>query len=525
MPKQTRKQPRRHRRKTHKQRGGRFVSLGGHGCGFRPALRCAGEAARRPGKFAKLESAKAAAEEMAFRDLLYPLDPLKEFFLYPDAVCDPAPYEASDEFDKCELQFSGAPRVIIMSKGGDDLGRLNLRPREYLPFLQSLRNILRGISVLHAAGLAHMDIKPANIVCRRHHNGSLQTRLIDFGLMVNPATLDAQAANPQSVFRNHNVHLANYMYWPFDVRLSYPGMIREAQEEGSYQIESHLENFYDEVGQKRDSIPVRAILHNKLYTDTVADIADYYDTAPDNVTLYRRIFFPADIYSLGITFAQIWYRFFGHRDNGAAAPDIVVRNAPAGLFVRVNALAVNAHLNAEAIAWHQGLLGAGSFLLYSLVRRMINPNPVARPNIAEVTATFEAILVSITPLLTAARIGAAVKPWMLDRNVLVEASPVAVGGAGAAAAAASSSSEREAPAAVAEVPAGPVVVPEAAAANMPSASTSSEKIPSEFAVSSSTRASSKTNSSGSRSNENYNSEEERRAYENFINSQFNGGRW
>jgi serine/threonine protein kinase len=460
------------RRQTRKQRGGRFIGSGTYGCGFRPALRCAGEAARRPGKFAKLTAAVTAAEEIALRDLLQPLDPRKEFFLYSDTVCDPAPFEASDEADRCKIRFREPPRVVLMSKGGDELGTLRLRPREYWPFFRSLLNIFNGLMLLHSRGLSHMDVKPANIVCRRHRDRTLHTRLIDFGLLVNPRTLDAQAARPSGTFHAHNVHLSDYLYWPFDVRLTYPGMIAKAMA-GSYEIDGHLDSFYAELSKDRVSVPVGAILHTRLDVDQVSEIAAAYDTAPSRMALYNRLFSSADIYSLGITLAQIYYRFTGHRDVGGAAPDIFMRNEPGGAFVPVINLRENAHLNRDAITWHQMLLGAGSFRLYSLVRRMIQPDPRRRPRLEAARIAYEEILTEIAPYLTPAQVERNIKPWMLDPNVLVEVS--AAGGAGAAA---SSSSEREGAQAVAEVPAEPEIraVPAGGAAVVPKPASSNSTL-------------------------------------------------
>lgn len=522
MPKQTRKQ----QRPTRKQRGGRYIGEGSHGCGFRPALRCAGDATRRRGKFSKLLNQAAAEEEMGFRALLHPLDAHKQYFLYPDEMCEPAPFEASDEMHRCGVKFKGAARVILMSKGGDNLGELRLRPREFLPFFQSIRNIFHGLHILHGAGLAHMDVKPANIVCRRREDGSLQTRLIDFGLMVNPATLDAQVAQEQSVFRNHNVHLTNYMYWPFDVRLSHPVLLPEALA-GTGIIQRHIDNFYAEAGKVRLSVPFNAILNDYLDTDTVAEIAEAYDSAPSRVVLYRSLFTSADIYGLGITLAQIYYRFTGHRDIGGVAPVIVMRNRPGRSFVHVNHLYPNADMDQAAVTWHQTLMAECSMRMYDLVRSMIQQDPRLRPELEEALARYEEILDALGPLMTVANIAHAIQPWMLDVHVLSEPTPVAgaAGGAGAPARVGSSSSERASPPAAA---AAAAVVPlPNNAEEMPNHSGSavsrsnSTRIPSSLAVSSTTNRSSSTKMNSTNASDS----EERRQYENFINRMYNGNGW
>lgn len=521
MPKQTR----RRRHPTHKQHGGRYIGEGGHGCGFRPALRCAGEATRRRGKFSKLLSQTAAEEEMGFRALLHPLDAHKQYFLYPDETCEPAPFEASDEMHRCGVKFKEPTRVIMMSKGGDNLGELRLRPREFMPFFQSIRNIFHGLQLLHGAGLAHMDVKPANIVCRRREDGSLHTRLIDFGLMVNSATLDAQATQPRSVFRNHGVHLTNYMYWPFDVRLSHPGLLPEALA-GTGVIDDHIEDFYDEVGKARLSVPFHAILYNQLDIDDVAEIADAYDSAPTRTDLYRSLFTSADIYSLGMTLAQLYYRFTGHRDIGGAAPVIIVRNQPGRSFVHINHLYPNAYLDQAAVTWHQALMATCSTRLYALVRSMLQQDPRARPELEEALARYEEIIDALGPLMTTANIAHAIHPWMLDVHVFAEPTPIAgaAGGAGAPAHVGSSSSERASPVA-AGAAAAVVPLPNNVANAIPNHSvfaisrSSSARIPSSLAVSSTPNRSSSTKINSA------NASEERQQYENFINRMYNGNGW
>lgn len=40
---------------------------------------------------------------------------------------------------------------------------------------------MRSLAALHAVGLAHLDIKPDNVVMQENDNGVLKTAFIDFG--------------------------------------------------------------------------------------------------------------------------------------------------------------------------------------------------------------------------------------------------------------------------------------------------------------------------------------------------------
>lgn len=455
------------RRHTLRQRGGRFVGSGTYGCGFRPALRCEGEASRRRGKFAKLVHQSTAADEMVLRTILMPHDPERQYFLYPEAVCEPAPFEASDEAAKCHLKFpdDDPARVIIMGKGGKNLQDLTLRPRDYFPFFESLRNVFRGLAILNANRLAHMDAKPPNIVTRRHADGSFHTRLIDFGLMIDPTRLDAWAAIPKGTFHDYDVLDSNYLYWPFEVRFLKPGMLDKARTQ-DIDMQVELNTFYREFAKVRLSVPYELFGARKLTRAIVSVLSSKYTSIAATVARYAAIIAKADVHGFGVSLAQIYYRFTGHRDTGlAAGPSIAVKAAadpakpaPQVIPTLVSALAPSAELSAAAIAWHQALAERVSVPLYALVRDMTNPLFEKRPTMEEALARYEAIMPQMVERLTPADITMAIKPWMLDKDVLVEGASAVAGGAGAAAAESSSSEVPPSPEAAVPLPESPAAV-------------------------------------------------------------------
>lgn len=358
-----------------------------------------------------------------------------------------------------------------------------------------------------------MDVKPPNIVTRRRADGSFHTRLIDFGLMIDPARLDDWDAKPTGTFKRYTVLASNYLYWPFEVRFAYPRMLESAVAQEAI-INDQLSAFYKELTSQRRSVPYNGLNSLKLTPASVSVIAaPFVDLAGED--RYRALFSKVDVHGLGITLGQIYYRFTGHRDIGAGAPVVAIKAGPhSSAPIPVKSLAPSEHLRGDAILWHKMLEQKGSIPLYRLVRSMTYPLIDRRPTIVEALERFTVILADIAEGLTAEYVSMAIKPWMLDDNVLVEApTPVAgaaAGGAGAVAAwsssseaapaeaisPASSSSERapapSAPpaspgmlarlAAAAEVPAGPgagraVVVPVGAnnADEMPNLSASPNK--------------------------------------------------
>ena len=559
--KRTRKVKTPWRQTKRQQRGGRFVGSGTYGCGFRPALRCEGEAARRRGKFAKLVHLSTATDEMALRDILASRDPDRQYFLYPEAICTPAPTEVSDEAYKCRLAFpaENPARVIIMGKGGENLEKLTLRPRDYAPFFESLRNVFRGLAILNAAGLAHMDAKPPNIVTRRLRDGSYHTRLIDFGLMIDPTRLDAWADISGGTFDKYDVLDSNYLYWPFEVRLLKPAILAHAVA-NAFEISTELAQFYRELGRARLSVPYELFGARRLTRAEVVALATPAAAMPA-VERYRVLIEKADVHGLGVSLAQIYYRFTGHRDaGGVAGPVIAVKAAPPAphptdptkpgapvVPTPVAALAPSAVLPAAAVAWHQALAERVSIPIYTLVRAMTEPLPDRRPSMAVALEAYEAILPRLMEELTAANVSMAVKPWMLDAGVLVEgASPVAaVGGAGAAASSSSEVPPSPSPNAAvvpnASPPAGGAgrAAPRGVLPNLAEAANSEGEMVSyvssnrstapnlfrsgdrrvlSVSSSSASRRSAKTNSDY----DNYNSSEERRFHEAYINRMLDG---
>jgi serine/threonine protein kinase len=431
------------------QRGGAYVGHGTYGCGFRPALRCEGEAERRPGKFSKLVSKDTALDEMKFRQLLSPYDRNQQYFLFPETICRPAPYAPADNIHHCPHDFSNRreARVIVLSKGGRALTRFQPLPGDYPAFFKSFQNLFDGLTLIHDDGIAHNDIKPDNIVTRRRTDGTYLTRFIDFGLMANGADLAARSADITDIMEGYNVLQSDYMYWSFDMRMTDPTILYYASMR-SASTRTRLDNYYDMVTERRDFIPYKSFNHPRMTIVEVSQIAQHLG-AMSLSDRHMFIMTQSDILGLGLTLAEVYYRLTGHSDRGEAAPLIKIVDGFSVPNGSVHAPIEYASIDYSAAdrAWHTSVRDNISIPLYQLVRRMITANLFNRIPLASASAAFAMLLPRMATHFTRANILAHIKP---DALALEVAEPVNFAAAAAALARPASSSPAM-PAAAGEV--------------------------------------------------------------------------
>lgn len=411
----------RHSRKTRKgQRGGVYVGHGTYGCGFRPALRCEGEAERRPGKFSKLVSKETARDEIQFRKLLGPYDRDQQYFLFPETICRPAPYAPSDNIHQCPHDFSDLrdARVIVLSKGGRALTRFQPLPEDYPAFFNSLQNLFDGLGIIHAEGIAHNDIKPDNIVTRRRTNGTYLTRFIDFGLMANGADLASRATHEADIMRGYGVLQTNYTYWSFDMRMTDPAVLASAAGR-SATTRTRMAQYYNTVTLRRDYLPYKSFNNPRMTIFEVSQIAQSLGAMPI-AERHMFIMTQSDILGLGMTLAEVYYRLTGHSDRGEGAPLIKIVDgftAPTGPAHVSIEHATNMY-NAADRAWHTSVRDNISIPFYQLVRRMITANPFNRIPLDAASAAFAMLLPRIATHFTRANILAHIKPAALTIEII-----------------------------------------------------------------------------------------------------------
>lgn len=383
-----------------KQRGGRYINHGSYGCGFRPALRCEGEATRRRGKFAKLTKKKTAYTEMVAMRTLRPLDPHQRFFLYPETICKPAAYAPEDRIADCPHDYSNRDeaRVIINSKGGLNLAAFQPQPGDYPAFFRSLVNIFDGLEILHTGAIGHNDVKLDNIVTRRMPNGEYHTRLIDFGLMIDAHALRNQAANPEHMFYKYRRLHRDYIYWGFEIRLVDPRVI-DLFIDNPAAGQPVVDHYNSNKLSAGVYVPYKSFQHPLLTTHDVEEIAMHIDTMP-MVERFMYISSMSDVLSLGLALAEVYYRLTGHRDRGGAVLEIAVADnfGPDARYSRIEDATVN--YTATARVWHATVRDRVSIPLYNLIRQMIHSNVLRRISLVAARAQFLTILPHIQALFT-----------------------------------------------------------------------------------------------------------------------------
>lgn len=169
--------------------GGDYVARGSYGCVYTPELKCKHQSRKiRPMKtvgkvFSDYESYKSEINVMEY---------VKQKVNHSDTFCV-LPIEHCDiDVELTEEDCKHGKHQIVYPHGGVDLyeickqkyhdNRTNHSQRMRIFFFMILRleNILKGLKYLSQAGVAHLDLKPSNML---YHHKKKQIKLIDFGLM------------------------------------------------------------------------------------------------------------------------------------------------------------------------------------------------------------------------------------------------------------------------------------------------------------------------------------------------------
>ena len=273
----------------------KFLAKGSYGCAYRPPLACDGETTVDPDSVTKLIKPASAVEEMKFQAMLAPIDPAQDYFLYPKRSCDKTTTTTDPilraELQKCTpvAQFPKA-KLLILPDGGTSLEKLP-KSSQIGATLVAMRNLLVGLQKLHAAGYAHMDIKPDNIVLK---DG--KARYIDFGL-------SRKFGEP---IPDPALYHFNYPWWPFELRIlageKPPFTTWEDFRNRSLQWQPESRDLFQWVAD--DSYTFRPEIVRSISTV-------YFQYMQQPEVLTRLFMIWTDVYALGRTLQQVYFGLTG----------------------------------------------------------------------------------------------------------------------------------------------------------------------------------------------------------------------
>ncbi len=319
---------RRQRRTRRKLRGGEELGSGGFGCVFTPSLACGNSSNNRANTFkgksfpnyvTKLTDSTTASEEREKGDQLRialettALAP-NNILIGPSAICGlPALTDAQKaELLTCTQKLpkpqlvQNNPYLVQLKNGGISLDKFVCPVEDRGAFMASLYDLFDGLRILHSRNIAHLDIKPNNIVTMRKPDGTYLTRFIDIGFMLSIDKYD-EADLGLSIYRN------NYVIWPFEARYLAEPIIDP--------LPSEVADFYN--GPVTD-LPKFGVPDLQYFVDknpAKGRIFDHPDFLPNYLKVFRDaagerkigvIAKGVDVYSLGYTLCIVYRKVFGH---------------------------------------------------------------------------------------------------------------------------------------------------------------------------------------------------------------------
>jgi serine/threonine protein kinase len=246
---------------------------------------------------------------------------------------------------------------LFYPNAGIDLFDFNVPPETFVPFFEGLRNIVRGLALFHMNDLVHMDIKPENIVAKWNPTTrKYLIRYIDFGFAFSTRIMEF----PEFA----RFWERNYSIWPYELRFMNPRF-----EEDMITDDSVRAFFSQSLVHAHYAYPIH-IFHK-------CD-ASFYKAIWKRCALMtypQRVDFIAkttDVYSLGRAMSLIYYKFSKHICGKKEAEIVLPESGSEALRTQVS-----------------------TPFYFEFVAALMEPDPFRRPEIYEVDAMYNEILLKI----------------------------------------------------------------------------------------------------------------------------------
>jgi len=381
-------------RKTLKNRkkGGRFLSYGSYGCTYiDPPLKCKGENTRRVGKLSKLMRPEEAEKEIIKNTILKNIDPEKKYTLWTDELCNFDSFEETNKYSKNKKEECDYPKIIgdvklakllMLDKADVDLDKIILSPSEYANFFAGFKNLIEGVLLFKNNNISHMDIKPPNMVSTKNKDGTFKLQFIDFGLTNHVENINMNDEYNKFLQGKDSIYVYtsyNYIYYPFEFRFVYRPSVPDPKVNYDYNrwIETTLKSVY---------IPentYKSLTEQKM--TSILSKVDLFDTA----AVFKRV----DIYSLGISFCEIYNRLTGHYSGGSDSEEnkqiMMYSNRFVPLYYYNGHEVKSYNIPKDIFDWHKNLAEKVSAPMYELIEGMVNFDPNVRYTPEEVLLLFD----------------------------------------------------------------------------------------------------------------------------------------
>ena len=357
--------------KTRKFKGGKYKYAGAYGCTYFPAMKCKGDLQRTPFSISKIMAKDHAIAEYQKQSILKKIDPEQKFFLWPTRICDVQKSDldlvTEDNLASCDLVGNNFrsnlrdAKLIYYRDGGTDLEHLSLDPKDYQEFFIGLGQLLEGLALLHSRDAVHLDIKPGNIVADLLPNGAFDFHFIDFGFTCKTRNYDRA-----------DVPNVNYFIWPYEYRFA------KYTFKKSDITDADITDFFTASINDVDYLAKPILLTNKATEEANYDMYQSFgQSRGDKLTSLLKA---VDVYSLGISFANIYYDFIGHAVIGPNVDDIDI-------------------VNKKRLTGHTGALVSNYFIynnvskhFYEFVSKLVHPDLSKRLTAREGYEAFQQLI-------------------------------------------------------------------------------------------------------------------------------------
>lgn len=339
-------------------------------------------------------------EEYKSSQLVQLADPTQQYFLTSSGTCrhNQKNIHPDNEPEKCKkFPLPAETFLVFYEMGGKDLQKLQLPANTYTEFFKSLANLFKGLEVLHSKNIVHLDIKSENVVARLEPNGTYKTRFIDFGLARDATTLTGDSPHVK-MLRDFNIQTP-YPYYPLDLLMTSPR--RQMNPEVTPAI---VNQWYTFMKERTYDLILPNNSYWRLDGTPLYNSAFFNREFMANKAWYRNIvqhLKSVDVYSMGITLAEIWVRFTGHyRQYNSATNKVDVGGFINGKWFFITPAMLRIVKDIAVVQFHLQLADLSKFV-FNLVNELITPLGPHRPSAKEcVTLYHEVILAKLGSLFS-----------------------------------------------------------------------------------------------------------------------------